>query len=101
MVSCWDNQQLQNIMESKVIYVTDDMQCHQIRVIDGKLIKTEQYHMLCSHEEADTRMIFHTKCINDGKVVVIRNIDTNVLIRSIPKNMVGVRGGRIKQPSIH
>ena len=55
------------------------MQCHQIRVIDGKLIKTKQYHMLCSHEEADTRMIFHTKCINGGKVVVIRNKDTDVL----------------------
>ena len=41
LVSSWDNQQLQNIVESKVIYVTDDMQCHQIRVIDGKLIKTE------------------------------------------------------------
>ena len=53
-----------------MIYVTDDMQCHQIRVIDGKLIEAEQYHMFCSHKEADTRMIFHTKCINDGKVVV-------------------------------
>ena len=80
LVSCWDNQQLQNIMESKVIYVTDDMQCHQIRVIDGKLIEAEQYHMFCSHKEADTRMIFHTKCINGGKVVVIRNNDTDVLI---------------------
>ena len=31
LVSSKDNQKLQNIVESKMIYVTNDMQCHQIR----------------------------------------------------------------------
>ena len=49
-------------------------------VREGSVVKTELDEMFSTHEEADSRMLFHLSSVQSPANVVIRTIDTDVLI---------------------
>ena len=44
------------------------------------MIKSEVEDLYSTHEEADSRMIFHAKTISPPANIVIRTVDTDVII---------------------
>lgn len=63
------------IVGNKIIYVNFN-KCYSYRVENNKVIKTVED----SHEEADSRIIYHICQINVDAEVVIRCSDTDILL---------------------
>ena len=80
LVDSWQEDFAVDIIKGKIIFVTCEEKCFSYRAIDGRIYKTEEEHMQSTHEEADSRMIFHIMATPPGSSVVIRTIDTDVLI---------------------
>ena len=80
LVDSWQEDFAVDIIKGIIIFVTCEEKCFSYRAIDGRIHKTEEEHMQSTHEEADSRMIFHIMSTPPGSRVVIRTIDTDVLI---------------------
>ena len=79
-VSSWEDNSNAHILNEKELYSTRDERCYSFKVIDGVMIKKEEISLTSSHEEADSRMVFHCKLLQGSKNIVIRTNDTDVLI---------------------
>ena len=56
--------------------------------------KVEETSLKCSHEEGDSRTLFHVKSLNTPNAGVIRTADTNILIitlRNLPRPYEGMK----------
>lgn len=54
--------------------------CYSYQVQQNRIIKTEEVEYMCHHEEADTRIVFHTSRVTPGSKILIKSSDTDVLI---------------------
>ena len=80
VVTSWEDKSNADIFNGKQIYATYDDKCYLFKVIDGEVVKEEDRSLSSSHEEADSRMLFHCKNLQGSKNVVVRTNDTDVLI---------------------
>ena len=63
-----------------ITYVTYGNQCFSFKTEDEKVRKVKETSSKCSHEELNSRMLFHTKFIYAPNTLVIRAVDTDILV---------------------
>ena len=80
LVISWEDEANANIIQDLQIYATCGNQSFSFKSEGGKVRKVEEISLKSSHEEADSRMLFHAKSINAPNIVVIRTAHTDVLI---------------------
>ena len=80
LVISWENDANANIIQDLQIYATCGYQCFSFKDEGGKFRKVEETFLKCSHEEADSQMLFHAKSINAPNTLVIRTADRDVSI---------------------
>ena len=54
--------------------------CYSYKVVDGQVIRRIEPLLFSTHEEADSRMLFHLTSTDTSGEVVIRTNDNDVLI---------------------
>lgn len=63
----------------KKLYVTHKELCYSYRCLDDAIVRTEVEQLYGTHEEADTRMIFHLQSLIPAQNVVFSTADTDVM----------------------
>lgn len=80
----WKNQSHAAQIANRVIYLAIDTKCYKYYVIGGKLLHEEASDYHCTHEEADTRLIFHIARsveVDPARLKYsVRSNDTDVLV---------------------
>ena len=80
LIQDWERDDLASFIGNKTVYVNYILS-FKYEVVDGHVIRSREDHLSCpSHEEADTKIIFHICQIEKDSSVVIRSADTDVLI---------------------
>ena len=70
-----------SLMEYLISSWEDDSDvCYSFSVRENKIIKTGVDTMYCTHEESDSRMLFHLKSLSSVSNVVLLTSDTDVLV---------------------
>ena len=75
-----DHFQVAEIFEGKCLYVNDGDICHCFREKNGQVTGTLIPELTSSHEEADSKMIYHLTILEENSKVIIRTSDTDVLV---------------------
>ena len=76
----WGNDDLAPIIGQKKLYVNSADVCYSFHNENGIMMKAIEEDFRCSHEEADTRMLFHISKVPSPSNIVIRTVDTDVLV---------------------
>lgn len=82
LIDNWCSNHLAVHFMGKTVYV-NHVDCYKYEVINGEVIRTNDTHLSCpSHEEADTKIIFHICNLNLDYIpqVTIRCSDTDIII---------------------
>ena len=80
LVISWDDKSQTTTLGVKKVFVNCKDNCYYFKVQDGKMMKMEETTLHSTHEEADSRMIFHLSSVVGPANVVVRTSDTYVLI---------------------
>ena len=80
LVTFWESSELAFIIGSKKIFVNSGDTCFSFCNEGGFMVKKIEEEYRCSHEEADSRMLFHLSKCSTPSNIVIRTVDTDVLI---------------------
>ena len=69
----------------RTAYITAGVECFQLRSADGYIQCVPQVDLAFSHEEADTRLLFHAKhaSIESDEPILICSPDTYVLVLAV------------------
>lgn len=76
----WENSDMAFLIGDKKIYLTVGINCYSYIAVENKVIKTEESQLQCTHEEADTRIIFHISKCPDNSKILVKSSDTDVLV---------------------
>ena len=88
LVASWEDDANANIIEDFQIYATCGNQCFSFRTEDGKVRKVEETSLKCS------RVLFRAKFINAPNTLVVRTVDTDILVitlSNMPKLFQGLK----------
>ena len=80
LVSIWEDDSLAEIFQGKCLYVNNGDICYCFREENGQVTRTLIPELTSSHEEADSKMIFHLTNLEENSKVIIRTSDTDVLV---------------------
>lgn len=80
LTNYWENENSARILDSKKLIVNNGDTCYSFTSQDGAMMKTEEMRYFAKHEEADTRMLYHAGQLTRGTSIVIRTIDTDVVV---------------------
>ena len=80
LINSWAGEKYVNILGEKVLYANCGDICYSYKVVDGQVIRRIEPLLFSTHEEADSRMLFHLTSTDTSGEVVIRTNDTDVLI---------------------
>ena len=80
LINSLQDDSLTVFLEDKHLLVTHEKKCYEFKSNEGKMIMSEKQELDCSHEEADSRILFHVNSIQPPNNVVIRASDSNILI---------------------
>ena len=80
LVSAWEDNSLTEIFQGKCLYVNNGDICYCFREENGQVTRTLIPELTSSHEEADSKMIFHLTNLDENSKVIIRTSDTDVLV---------------------
>ncbi|XP_050563640.1 uncharacterized protein LOC126913014 [Spodoptera frugiperda] len=80
LANYWENDHLATIIGNKKILLTVEEHCYSYISDQNCVIKTAENSYECHHEEADTRIIFHAYKAAPGSRILIKSVDTDVLI---------------------
>jgi len=80
LTSFWRNDELAPIIGQKKLFVNSADVCYSFQNENGIMIKNLEEEFRCSHDEADTRMPFHLSMLPSPSNIVIRTVDTDVLL---------------------
>ena len=83
LVTFWESNELSFIIGSKKIFVNSGDTCFSFCNEGGFMVKKIEEEYRCSHEEADSRMLFHLSKCSTPSNIVIRTVDTDVLITAL------------------
>ena len=79
LVDYWSSDDVADLFEDKVLYVTDD-RCFSFRSVEGRTVKQEENDLLNHFEEADYRIFHHVNSIVTPAYVVIRTRDSDLIV---------------------
>ena len=80
LISAWDNNSLATTRGEKKVLVNSDDDCYSFPAKDQRMRKMCERSLHSTHEEANSRMIFHLNSVINPANVVIRTSDTYVLV---------------------
>ena len=80
LVNEWIEEGYADILKDKMLYANCGNMCYPFKVVNGVIIRRNEPLLFCSHEEADSRMIFHLTSSDTNDEVVLRTNDTDVLV---------------------
>lgn len=81
LASDWmDGSEYAAILGQKVLFLNVEDCCYKYEVINNVVIRTREETLFCTHEEADTRLIYHASQLSRPSNVIIRMNDTDVLV---------------------
>ena len=81
----WKDQSYAHIIGTRDVYLGTHGYCYHYYVLDGQVIRESVDDMVTNHEEADTLVCFHARCMdNSGETgnIVVRASDTDIAIIS-------------------
>ena len=78
LVQDWERDEYANVLKDKKIFITLDNRCFSFFNDNGKIVKSEVLELRSSHEEADSKMIFHLMSIPPNKSAVLRCYDADI-----------------------
>ena len=76
----WSKNECVEFLGNKTIYMNVNNNCFKFKNEQGIMIREDVASLYCTHDEADSRMIFHAANISWPANVVLRTNDTDVLI---------------------
>ncbi|KAL2091652.1 hypothetical protein ACEWY4_013915 [Coilia grayii] len=77
----WASHADPNTLAGHHVYLAVDNVCHHYTVQQGSVIHEEAADLACTHEEADTRIVFHlSRLTNEKPTVAVRCSDTDVFV---------------------
>ena len=76
----FDQFKVAEIFEGKYFYVNDSDICYYFREKNGQVTRLLIPELTSSHEEADSKMIYHLTILEENSKVIIRTSDTDVLV---------------------
>ena len=81
----WSDDDYTQHIGDRVVYVTASVECFQLKIGNGSMQCVPQVDLACSHEEADTRLLFHAKhaSVESDEPIIIRSPDTDVLVLAV------------------
>ena len=79
LVDYWSSDDVADLFEDKVLYVTDD-RCFSFRSVEGRTVKQEENDLLNHFEEDDHRIFHHVNSIVTPANVVIRTRDSDLIV---------------------
>lgn len=79
-VQNWNSNQYAVYIGNKTIYVNCGNVCYKYYVDNGNVQRITEENLYCEHEEADSRIVFHTAQLPENTKVIIKASDTDVLI---------------------
>ncbi len=59
----WQKQEYAPLLEDKTLIIALESTCLQIDICSGAIRCKEVNELICDHEEADTRMMYHLKYV--------------------------------------
>ena len=65
LVSAWKDDSLAKIFQGKCLYVNNGDICYCFREKNGQVTRTLIPELTSSHEEADSKMIYHLTCLEE------------------------------------
>ena len=83
LVSYWENDKLFPFFENKQLFVNCEDRCFKFFAEGNCVVKAEVEELFSTHEEADSRMLLHVNYIPAPSDIVIRIVDTHVLIIAV------------------
>ena len=98
LIPAWDDDSLATTLGEKTLFVNNNNDCYSFTVKDERMCKICERSLYSTHEEADSRMIFHLNSVTNSSNVVIRTSDTDVLV--IALGCMGSMSSDIKVPFI-
>ena len=80
LTSFWANEVHSTILGDKTVIINCGNYCYSFCIEQGELLKREQPETFSTHEEADSRILFHVSSLQPSTNVVMRTVDTDVLV---------------------
>ena len=93
----WDDDSLATTLGEKTLFVNNNNDCYSFTVKDERMCKICERSSYSTHEETDSRMIFHFNLVTNSSNV-IRASDTDVLV--IALGCMGSMSSDIKVPFV-
>ena len=76
----WSDDSFSEILRDKVLFLNNDDTCWRHESVSGCVLTEEVNHLSSGHEEADTRIFYHSSSIESVNNVVLLTNDTDCLI---------------------
>ena len=80
LVDYLENNNSARILGSKKLIDSNGDTCYSFISQEDRMVKSEEVTYYAKHKEADTRMIYHIVHLPSGTIVVMRTVDTNVVV---------------------
>lgn len=76
----WKSDEYGSIIGNKAVFVTNEEKCYKFFRQNDEIIKTESEELMCYHEEADSRIVYHLSKTLHFSNIVVRTSDTDVAV---------------------
>ena len=83
LVNYLENNNSARILGSKKLIVNNGDTCYSFISQEDRMVKSEEVAYYVKHEETDTRMIHHVGQLSSGTKVVVRTVDTDVIVTAL------------------
>ena len=80
LIRYWANDHLHFFIGQKKLCVTCENDCYLFKANDNCVHTTKCANLHSIHQEADSKMLFHVASIPSPATIVIRSVDTDVLV---------------------
>lgn len=83
LVDEWTSDNYISVLEHHCLYLATEEQCYKYTVEDEHVIRTDVPELTCTHEEADTRLVFHGRFCSEqspNQHLVFRCNDTDIFL---------------------
>ncbi|XP_031341089.1 uncharacterized protein LOC116169200 [Photinus pyralis] len=80
LVQEWCQDHYATILGDKIIYVNCNDICYKYSNANGFMLQEIKEELICYHEEADSRIVFHLSKLPEDSNVVIKASDTDIFI---------------------